>query len=118
MIESAIATCNFFGINKSSTLVLPLSTKYIAGKMMIVRAIVSGATLWIEEPSNTPISNDYGKIDLIPIVPSQIDWIVNELTYPYQIRNLIIGGGAISQKREHAEELQKRSQSEGFHWIP
>lgn len=102
MIESAIATCNFFGINKSSTLVLPLSTKYIAGKMMIVRAIVSGATLWIEEPSNTPISNDYGKIDLIPIVPSQIDWIVNELTYPYQIRNLIIGGGAISQKREQA----------------
>lgn len=102
MIESAIATCKFFGINKSSTLVLPLSSNYIAGKMMIVRAIVSGAKLWIEEPSNTPIKKDYGQIDLLPIVPSQIDWITNESTYTNQIRNLIIGGGAISPKREQA----------------
>lgn len=102
MIESAIATCKFFEISKSSTLVLPLSANYIAGKMMIVRAIVSGADLWIEEPSNTPIKKDYGQIDLLPIVPSQIDWIINESTYSNQIRNLIIGGGAISPTREQA----------------
>lgn len=102
MIESAIATCKFFEISKSSTLVLPLSANYIAGKMMIVRAIVSGADLWIEEPSNTPIKKDYGQIDLLPIVPSQIDWIINESTDSNQIRNLIIGGGAISPTREQA----------------
>ncbi len=102
IIKSAITTCNFFCIDKSSTLVLPLSANYIAGKMMIVRAIVSGASLWIEEPSNAPIKKDYGQIDLIPIVPSQIDWITNGSTYSNQIRNLIIGGGAISQQREQA----------------
>ena len=100
MIESAIATCKYFGINESSTLVLPLSTNYIAGKMMIVRAIVSGAKLWIEEPSNTPIKNDYGQIDLLPIVPPQSDWLASDCKFSMNINNLIIGGGVLSDIQE------------------
>ena len=51
MIVSAKATCRHFGIVASSVLHLPLSTDYIAGKMMVVRAFVSGATLIVERPS-------------------------------------------------------------------
>lgn len=55
MIVSAKATCRHFGIVASSVLHLPLSTDYIAGKMMVVRAFVSGATLIVERPSNRPL---------------------------------------------------------------
>lgn len=98
--QSATATCSFFNINSNSTLVSPLSSNYIAGKMMIVRAIISGAKLWIEQPSNNPLQQDYGSIDLLPIVPSQVDWLINECKYTHTIRNLIIGGGVLSKQRE------------------
>ena len=101
MIESAKATCKYFNITNKSTLVLPLSASYIAGKMMIVRAIVSGATLWIEKASNKPISNEYTNIDLIAIVPSQVDWLIQN-NYACKIKNLLIGGGQLSQIRSDA----------------
>lgn len=94
MTKSALATCKYFGITEKSKLLLPLSPNYIAGKMMILRAIVSGAELFIETPSNNPIKQDYGIIDLIPIVPSQISTLI-KLPYARNLRNIIIGGGAI-----------------------
>lgn len=101
MIESAKATCKHFNITNKSTLVLPLSANYIAGKMMIVRAIISNATLWIENPSNQPISKKYNNIDLMAIVPSQVDWLINN-NCAYKIRNLLIGGGQLSKNRAKA----------------
>ena len=104
IIKSAKATCSFFNITKGATMVLPLSTNYIAGKMMVVRAIVSGANLWIETPSNRPLNNnDYGIIDLLPIVPSQVDWIIsNYQDAKNNIKNLLIGGGALPSNKEEA----------------
>ncbi len=96
---SALSTCQKFSIGQQSKMVMPLSANYIAGKMMIVRAIVSGAELWIEEPSNNPLNQDYGTIDLIPIVPSQIDSILAS-KYRHNIQNIIIGGGAIPPTTE------------------
>ena len=101
MLISAKATCDFFYINQKSNLVLPLSPNYIAGKMMIVRSIVSGANLWIESPSNQPLHNDYGQIDLLPIVPSQSDWLTSDCVFSKNINNLIIGGGALSTIQEN-----------------
>lgn len=100
MIKSAMATCNFFYINEDSTLVLPLSTNYIAGKMMIVRAIVSKSNIWIEQPSNQPLKKDYGIIDLIPVVPSQIDWIISGCQYNNKIKTLLVGGGNLTISKE------------------
>ena len=102
MIASAKATCEFFGINNNSNLVLPLSVNYIAGKMMIVRAIISGARLWIEAPSNNPLISDYGQIDLLPIVPSQIQWLTTHSKFVNNIKNLLVGGGAVPYKSEQS----------------
>lgn len=99
MLLSAKTTCEFFNISSNSNLVLPLSPNYIAGKMMIIRTIYSGAKLWIETPSNKPLIQDYGTIDLLPIVPSQAEWLTTECKYTTNIRNLIIGGGVLSQKQ-------------------
>ena len=93
--DSALRTIEFFSLSESSHLHLCLSPDYIAGKMMIVRSLLSGATLTDELPSNTPLSSlKGGVIDLLAVVPSQlIDLLDNPKDY--EIRNLIIGGSAI-----------------------
>ena len=96
---SAEATCRYFGIGPESRLVLPLSPSYIAGKMMIVRALTSGAELWIEEPSMSPLKRDYGHIDLLPVVPSQLPTLLQS-PYVTEVRNLIVGGGALDPETE------------------
>src|SRR5581483_12039479 len=45
MIASAKMTCSYFKLTNKSNLLLCLSTEYVAGKMMVVRAFVSGANL-------------------------------------------------------------------------
>lgn len=94
MMKSAEATCKYFRITEKSKLLLPLSPSYIAGKMMIIRAIISGAEIFIETPNNNPIKQDYGVIDLVPIVPSQISSLILS-PYAKNLKNVIIGGGAI-----------------------
>lgn len=106
MYQSALLTCQKFNITQQSCLLLPLSADYIAGKMMIVRALVSGAELWVERPSNAPITQNYGRIDLLPIVPSQIESVLGS-PYLKQIKNIIVGGAAI-----HNETENKISRSE------
>lgn len=102
MIVSATATCRHFGIGPSSVLHLPLSTDYIAGKMMVVRAFVSGATLIVERPSSRPLSLlPLGRenIALTAVVPSQVDGLLESM-YADRVRHVIVGGGALSADLE------------------
>lgn len=99
MWQSAIATCKFFNISASSTMVCPLSAEYIAGKMMIVRAIVSGATLYMIKPSNNFDLPNIHQIDLLPIVPSQLDCLINKQA-DTTILNVLIGGAPLSTDQE------------------
>lgn len=100
MVISARLTNRFFSVDGKSTLVCPLSSDYIAGKMMIVRAIVSNAHLYMEAPSNNPVIRDYGTIDLLPVVPSQIDSIIESKQKRRQIKSLLVGGAKISEGLE------------------
>lgn len=98
MSASACATNAFFGINKNSVLGLPLSVDYIAGKMMIVRAIEADCRL-IE----LPVSNEIKiteKIDLLSIVPSQLSALLEDEQSLVNIRNLLIGGAPLSYEQE------------------
>lgn len=99
MLKSAAATCRFFGIARQSRMLLPLSPDYIAGKMMIVRAIASGAHLFIECPSSNPAASDYGQLDLLPIVPAQIKGLLSS-SYIGNIKNILIGGAPLSPSEE------------------
>ena len=96
MIESAKATCEHFGLTTRSTLHLCLPVKYIAGKMMLVRAMVSGAKLILEEPSATPFKTLNQRVDFAALTPMQVDGVLNshheKINY---INQLIIGGGAV-----------------------
>ncbi len=104
MTVSARATNKFFCITSRSTMLMPLSHDYIAGKMMIVRAELAGCDLYVEKPSMTPISDEpYPAVfDLVPVVPAQLHHLLSSPRYPSMVRNLLIGGGAIPAEVERA----------------
>ncbi|MDE6854780.1 MAG: AMP-binding protein, partial [Muribaculaceae bacterium] len=97
MTASARATNEFFGIGPASTVGMALSADYIAGQMMAVRADISGALL-IQLPVSNDIElpDDY-RIDLLSIVPSQIESFLRHPEYVERVGNLLIGGAAPSE---------------------
>ena len=97
---SARMTCDFLGLREGQTALLCLSCDYIAGKMMVVRALERGLRLVEVAPSNRPLEDlvrehpDIKGIDLAAMVPSQVYCSLGHPLLP-RIRHLIIGGGAI-----------------------
>lgn len=101
MIRSAQATCDFFGLTDRSVLLSPLSASYIAGKMMIVRGFVADCTVIMEPPSNRPVKSAYGTVDLLPVVPSQVEWVLDNLHQSgTKLRNVIVGGAPLTSDIE------------------
>ena len=112
MRASARITCDFLGLKAGDTALLCMSLDYIAGKMMVVRAIERNLRLIVVEPSGHPLNNgqwimDNGQFGFAAMVPMQV---YNSLQVPEererlkQIKHLIIGGGAIDEAM--AEELK------------
>lgn len=102
MRASAHATINFFGLTSRSTLYLPLSPDYIAGKMQIVRALEAGCSLIVTPPSNNiQPANRNLPIDLLPIVPSQIPGLL-ESDILRRTNNVIVGGAPVTAEAEKA----------------
>ena len=104
MEASARITCQFLGLHSGDTALLCMPLDYIAGKMMVVRALTCGLQLITVEPSGHPLSSTNNQqptaspIDFAAMVPLQV---YNSLQVPEErerlmhIRHLIIGGGAI-----------------------
>lgn len=96
-IISAQATNNFFGLDRKSNTVLPLPMQYIAGKMMVARAIVGGYNLIVlQETAHIDMSGLHA--DFMPVTPLQmINLIDNKPATITQIGTYLIGGGAASE---------------------
>ena len=122
MLASARITNDFLGLQPGDTALLCMSLDYIAGKMMVVRALERGLRLVCVEPSGHPLRhngdcplceqrselkgdcpqcvalNDQTPLSFAAMVPLQV---YNSLQVPEererlkQIKHLIIGGGAI-----------------------
>lgn len=101
MVVSATATCRYFSLTSDSVLVCPLSADYIAGKMMIVRALVSGAALSMINPSNRPDLERFDRITLLPVVPSQLQSLLENGSLAKKVTNLLVGGSPVSEEIEH-----------------
>lgn len=97
---SARTTNAFFGICKDSVLASPLSFDYIAGKMMAVRAAEAGCRL-VELPVSNSITlpDNLPHVDLLPVVPSQLDSLLLKPEYAAKIRSVLIGGAAPSAEQ-------------------
>lgn len=110
MRRSAEATVELFCIGSDSILACPLSMDYIAAKMMVVRSVISGASLWFEHPSAHPLRDfDGPQIDLLAIVPYQAEGLAERLLdaeRPLNVRQVIVGGAPLSPVQQQIlEEL-------------
>ncbi len=101
MKNSALATGTFFNLNEKTTALLCLSPNYIAGKMMLIRALTLGWQLDIVNPSSHPLVGSKKQYDFCAMVPLQVK---NSLTELNRVKNLIIGGATVNF------ELQKQLQ--------
>ena len=95
MISSAKATGTFFKLPENTNALLCLPSNYIAGKMMLVRAMVLGWNLHVVAPGKNTISHDDTDYDFVAMVPYQVQYSLKSLN---KIKKLIIGGAAISKK--------------------
>lgn len=93
MRNSAEATGNFFKLPEKSTALLCLPATYIAGKLMLVRAMVLGWHLDSVEPKSNPLDRVLKRYDFCAMTPFQFD---NSLGRMHLINKLIVGGGALS----------------------
>jgi O-succinylbenzoic acid--CoA ligase len=91
MIASAKATGLFFNLIPKSTSLLCLSANYIAGKMMLVRAITLGLHLDTIDPTSTPLFTK--KYNFIAMVPLQVEKSLVKLNL---VDKLLIGGTKVS----------------------
>ena len=98
MKESARMTGEFLKLKKGDTAVLCLSPITIAGKMMIVRAIVLELKLSVTLINSNPINNLDSKIEFIAMVPIQLLTTLELCPEKlHKCRNIIIGGAEISE---------------------
>lgn len=105
MRSSARMTNDFFGLNASKKALLCLPASYIAGKMMLVRAIEGGFKLHTSEPVANPFKNTTEAIDFVAITPYQLQYSIENLKF-VDVKNIIVGGGQISpQLVEKTEAL-------------
>ena len=104
MVNSAKATAAYFKLGEGTSALLCLPANYIAGKMMLVRAMVMGWNLHVVAPEKdalTQYDNDY---DFVAMVPYQVHYSLQDLN---KVKKIIIGGGPVSKELE--EQLQSVS---------
>jgi O-succinylbenzoic acid--CoA ligase len=95
MVNSALATGNFFKTEVGDTALHCLSANYIAGKMMLVRAMILGLELDLVAPTSNPLELVDKEYDFCAMVPFQVSHSIKRLN---QIKKLIIGGAPVSNE--------------------
>lgn len=104
MLNSARMTDAYFGLNSESLALLCLPASYIAGKMMIVRAIAGDFSLIAVEPSANPFAKlkDFmvlDSIDFAAITPYQLLHSAEDIPQS-GVRQIIVGGSPVTAAME------------------
>lgn len=98
MVNSALATGDFFGLHSGNRALQCLPVKYVAGKMMLIRSIILGLDLDYVAPTSHPMENlDDTNYDFAAMVPMQAQNSLKELK---NVKKLIVGGARISKRLE------------------
>lgn len=107
LINSAQRTIHFFDLKPSDSALLALPMAYVAGKMMLVRAIIGHLNLWIIEPKidlSPTLTNFHQKIDFVALTPMQVQASIPVLSI---FKTIILGGASVSEGLK--EKLQSLS---------
>lgn len=97
MVNSALATGDFFNLRPGDKALHCLPTKYIAGKMMFVRGFILGLDMDFVAPTSHPMSLNETKYDFVSMVPLQAQNSLEELK---NVKKMIVGGAKMSKSLE------------------
>ena len=97
MVASAQLTALHFGFKAGQRALLPLSADFIAGKMMLVRAIVSGLDLYAAAPTQN-IAALFPDVNFhfTPLVPAQLHALITQGADVARLGTLLLGGSDVS----------------------
>lgn len=111
MVNSAIMTGNYFKTEPGQKVLHCLPSNFIAGKMMIVRAVVLGLNLDLVRPSAFPLIDYQKKYDFCAMTPLQL---TNYLKYSNNIKKIILGGSKVPNSLVEAVQNIKANVYETF----
>jgi O-succinylbenzoic acid--CoA ligase len=97
LVNSALATGDFFGLKPGDTALCCLPVQFIAGKMMLVRGLILGLEIDFVSPNSNPLEHSNKKYDFVAMVPLQVQNSLNEL---HKVDKLIIGGAKMNSSLE------------------
>ena len=92
MVNSAIATGDFFNLKPSDKALHCLPSQFIAGKMMLIRAIILGLEIDLVAPTGK-FSINNKEYDFAAMVPLQVEHNFENLSH---FKKVIIGGTKLS----------------------
>ncbi len=92
MILSAQRTLDYFKIQPNSRFLLCLHFDYIAAKMQLIRALVSGGEAVVVFPRANPMDFISGLIDFAAMVPLQLESSKKEM---HRLKTVLLGGVGI-----------------------
>ena len=101
--KSARMTCKYLRLQKNDTALLAMPVTYIAGKLMLVRAVEQGMILICHEPTSTinwsdfevKFGQNFKSINFVALTPMQVE---KSLDFVSHCDKLIIGGAPLSEK--------------------
>lgn len=97
MVNSALATGDFFELSPGDKALYCLPTKYIAGKMMLVRSFILGLDIDFVAPTSHPLNKNETIYDFVAMVPLQAQ---NSLAGLKNVKKMIVGGAKMSKSLE------------------
>ncbi len=98
MKSSAIFTGEYFGLKPDMTMLLAFDSKFIAGKMILVRGMELDLNIVMVQPGSTPLQGITQTLDFVPLVPFQLSRMLAQ-SMEVQINNcrcILLGGAPVS----------------------
>lgn len=109
MIQSAKMTGEFFNFRKGQSILLCLSPEFIAGKMMLVRAITWEMDVYVIAPDSKTLNfPKKTQFDFVAMVPNQLEkWISFIVNKTIQFKAILLGGANVSSNLEQKIRAEK-----------
>lgn len=101
--NSAIRTINYFHLKECARILHCLPSRYIAGKLMIVRALIGKLDLYLADPSDPLYSFENYDFQFAAMVPNQVIKIIDSTEGDKKLQHfhqLLLGGSSIPSSLE------------------
>lgn len=105
---SALRTIRFFNLEENDQVLHCLPTRYIAGKLTVVRALIGNLNVHVVDPSTDFSFLQKEPFKFAAMVPNQVQKLLTFVRQPadWNLKFLLIGGSAVPASLE--EKLQSR----------